>query len=664
MALTNTFIEDWKEFQYRKLQPMFPNLSKSQIMAVLQEDVDKNFQDRDSMIHNDYNDDMEIRQPLSVVYRFAKEKKPVLAGNGTLFYNQDKISSPIADLIDDRIETRKMYKNKMKDVLRERNQYEEGSKEYQELDELASYYNMMQMEAKVRINSIYGSFGAPTFQLYNKYTAASTTGTAQSLISATGVAFEAFIGNHVKFKTFSECLVFVENCISQEYKLDPMTIKRINDPNVVYEKLKDNFEEGVFDEDACGDLLFEYLEKLDREALTKIYYKNNLYNFCNNECIKEIIRNTFNHTDNFNDPNKVPDSIKGYMEELWAYCEEYVFYNFPYNEQINRLKNDKRKSVKLIDTDSNLIYVQPWVDYLMENVVPGCNTSMSGDTLMFACVNTLTYIVTEMLKELLWNFCGRCNVLERFRPRINMKNEFCFLKILFAPTKKRYTGKIVLQEGIPVSKIEIKGYDFKKAGVTEYVSERMTTIIKNRILVEGDVDIVGLLRDLDATEKEIYESLRNGERKFLLRMNCKDSSAYKNPESMGQVLSVLAWNTICPDDEIMLPDKLDVVLMKVPNEEALEPIREKFPVQYDRIKRLILNGPIKSFREKGMKYLALPNNIEKIPDWAIPLIDYDYISSRNLGTFNPINVSLGLPPIGSREQSHFGNIRYNTNVYI
>ena len=65
-----------------------------------------------------------------------------------------------------------------------------------------------------------------------------------------------------------------------------------------------------------------------------------------------------------------------------------------------------------------------------------------------------------------------------------------------------------------------------------------------------------------------------------------------------------------------------------------------------------------------MKYLALPNNIEKIPDWAIPLIDYDYISSRNLGTFNPINVSLGLPPIGSREQSHFGNIRYNTNVYI
>ena len=212
---TNTFLEDWKEFQYKKLQPMFPNIPKADIMEVLQQEIEQNFQDRESMIHNDYNDDMEIRQPLTVVYRFAKEKKPILAGNGTLFYNQDKISSPVADLIDDRIETRKMYKNKMKDVLRERNAYEEGTKEYQELDELAAYYNMMQMEAKVRINSIYGSFGAPTFQLYNKYTAAATTGTAQSLISATGISFEAFICDHVKFKTLIECLVFIEHCTCQ-----------------------------------------------------------------------------------------------------------------------------------------------------------------------------------------------------------------------------------------------------------------------------------------------------------------------------------------------------------------------------------------------------------------------------------------------------------------
>lgn len=664
MATSNTFIEDWKKSQYDKLRIMFPNKDKRLLIKVIEDDVEKNFQDRKSRIHNDYMDDMELDQPLSMIYKFAKEKKPILAGNGTLFYNQDKKASPIADLIDDRINTRKFYKDKMKEVMREMEKTEEGTPEYNQLQEDYAYYDMMQMEAKVRINSIYGSFGAPSFQLYNRYTAASTTGTAQSLISVTGISFEAFIGDHVKFKTVGECIVFMSNIVYEEYELPPLTIKQITDPNVVYDRMVNNFEDGVFNEDVYGDVLMEYICNLDSHNLTKIYYKNNIYKFVDNDCIKAVIRNIFDKADDFNNPNKPADSYKADIELLWSYCKEYVFYNHAYNERINRLKNDKRKSVKLIDTDSNLVYLQPWVDYLMKSVIPESNTHMTGDTLMFACVNTMVYLITEMLKELLWNYCGSCNVLERNRERINMKNEFCFLKILLAPTKKRYTGKIVLREGIPVNKIETKGYDFKKAGVTEFLTERMETIIKTRILKSGDVDIVGMLRDLDETEKDIFSSLQKGERKYLLRMNCKVQEAYKNPMSMGQVLSVLAWNTICPDNEIMVPDKLDVVLTKIPNADALEPIREKFPTEYNRIKTYLLEGVGSPFKDKGIKYIAIPNSLDRVPEWIIPLIDYDYISSRNLGTFAPILASLGLPQIGSRERNHFGNVRYKTDIYI
>ena len=116
MATSNTFIEDWKKSQYDKLRIMFPNKDKRLLIKVIEDDVEKNFQDRKSRIHNDYMDDMELDQPLSMIYKFAKEKKPILAGNGTLFYNQDKKASPIADLIDDRINTRKFYKDKMKEV--------------------------------------------------------------------------------------------------------------------------------------------------------------------------------------------------------------------------------------------------------------------------------------------------------------------------------------------------------------------------------------------------------------------------------------------------------------------------------------------------------------------------------------------------------------------
>ena len=110
----NVFLEDWKNQQYNCLAKMYPTLSKQQIMKVLDNDISTNFKDPDTIIHNDYMDDRELKQNLTLVYRFAKERKPILAGNGTLFYNQDKVSSPIADLIDDRIDTRTKYKNQMK----------------------------------------------------------------------------------------------------------------------------------------------------------------------------------------------------------------------------------------------------------------------------------------------------------------------------------------------------------------------------------------------------------------------------------------------------------------------------------------------------------------------------------------------------------------------
>ena len=38
-----------------------------------------------------------------------------------------------------------------------------------------------------------------------------------------------------------------------------------------------------------------------------------------------------------------------------------------------------------------------------------------------------------------------------------MKNEFCFTTLLLSNVKKRYVAKIVLKEGRPVVKTEIKG---------------------------------------------------------------------------------------------------------------------------------------------------------------------------------------------------------------
>lgn len=193
----------------------------------------------------------------------------------------------------------------------------------------------------------------------------------------------------------------------------------------------------------------------------------------------------------------------------------------------------------------------------------------------------------------------------------------------------------------------------------------MEKIIHDRITsISPNIDIPGIMTDLTRLEKQITDSLLNGERLFLMRMNCKQPNAYKNPYSMPQVLSVMVWNAIYPEQEIMLPDKLDVVYVDIPNASVLEKIRTTFPYEYERMKTVLFEGSLDIFREKGINYLAIPNSYEGIPEFIKPFIDFEYIKSRNLNTFKPITDALGNTDVGSRSNSHFSNIRRLSQIEI
>jgi hypothetical protein len=50
----------------------------------------------------------------------------------------------------------------------------------------------------------------------------------------------------------------------------------------------------------------------------------------------------------------------------------------------------------------------------------------------------------------------------------------------------------------------------------------------------------------------------------------------------------------------------------------------------------------KSIRTNGFNIIALPQNVETIPEWIIPLIDYEKIINDNVSKFNQILESLGI----------------------
>lgn len=646
VLLQSRFIHDWVEDNviYFKLQ--YPNADEKVLRKVLLDVAQEHTKNHNAYLHNDYQDDMRINTDLLKLYDWYYKNRPIAAGHGTFFYNQNVKKSPIQNVIDGRIAARKEYQ-KIRDTYIGPNG-DTSSYEYQ-------YFEMMQMEAKVKINAIYGAFGAKTFQLYNIYTASSTTGTAQSLISTTAMAFEAFLNNAVKFKSLGELVTMVGNVLEKdEHNLTIDGLTPITDPEMVYNLWKNQFESYS---PTYEPVIRNLLRHRSVEDLTRLYYNNNLFAFVENDMIMRRLVRIYDVTTEFRNPNNVPDNIKDDLEFIWEYCREFVFYNHAYTEQINRLKHDPRTRVILIDTDSNVINIKPWVDWTREKVWIRSTSVMNETDMQFSSVNILAYLVTRMARELLDRYANDCNVLPQYHKRLNTKNEFYFPKILLANVKKRYIGSIKLREGKQVNKIELKGHDFKKAGVNANIEKELMDIIKRDIIDDPLVNVVQLMTDTAKLENNIRDSIKRRERTYLVRMNCKVARSYAEPYSQGAFTGPILWNLLNPENLIMIPDKCDVVFISIPSERVLdEKLAPKFPKEAEIIRRNIFHGEIEQFKRNGVSYLALPNDDSKIPEWVYPVLDEERIVTRNMGTFYPVLKALTFITISAGDNMYSSNI--------
>lgn len=646
VLLQSRFIHDWVEDNvvYFKLQ--YPNADEKVLRKVLLDVAQEHTKNHNAYLHNDYQDDMRINTDLLKLYDWYYKNRPIAAGHGTFFYNQNVKKSPIQNVIDGRIAARKEYQ-KIRDTYIGPNG-DTSSYEYQ-------YFEMMQMEAKVKINAIYGAFGAKTFQLYNIYTASSTTGTAQSLISTTAMAFEAFLNNAVKFKSLGELVTMVGNVLEKdEHNLTIDGLTPITDPEMVYNLWRNQFESYS---PTYEPVIRNLLRHRSVEDLTRLYYNNNLFAFVENDMIMRRLVRIYDVTTEFRNPNNVPDNIKDDLEFIWEYCREFVFYNHAYTEQINRLKHDPRTRVILIDTDSNVINIKPWVDWTREKVWIRSSSVMNETDMQFGSVNILAYLVTRMARELLDRYANDCNVLPQYHKRLNTKNEFYFPKILLANVKKRYIGSIKLREGKQVNKIELKGHDFKKAGVNANIEKELMDIIKRDIIDDPLVNVVQLMTDTAKLENNIRDSIKRRERTYLVRMNCKVARSYAEPYSQGAFTGPILWNLLNPENLIMIPDKCDVVFINIPNERVLdEKLAPKFPKEAEIIRRNIFHGEIEQFKRNGVSYLALPNDDSKIPEWVYPVLDEERIVTRNMGTFYPVLKALTFITISAGDNMYSSNI--------
>ena len=532
----------------------------------------------------------------------------------------------------------------------------------------------------------------PSSPFYSLYSGPATTSSAQSVISTAYSTFEAFLGDNFYFYDINECfnwLKVANKKIDEDAFVDKW-IKR-HTAEEVFDKLKGMFIEW---KDSYEEMLMNYLKNLSSNRLTRIYYFNRLTEFTSDheEVImmnKVILDNTvvypvvndkdkdweskipkqfvgeFDNAKDYNafackkafmDPNSPPDEIKEDLKRLCDVYMKYVYLRYSVFDRIYRLKNFGRKSVVIIDTDSNIIALDRWIEFMYQ--VVACDSTIPKDNIDFILVNTITYTLSKVIEDTLLSYGKDSNIPEEFRPIYNMKNEFFMRRIAIGNTKKRYLSLFKLREGSLLNppKTDIKGFDFKKSVTSDICEKMFTELAEDYILKSDTIDVTLIIQKLREMEVMIRASIKKGEVDFLPIGNAKEISAYKDPSSEQSVRAVFAWNYLYPDKMIELPSKVKLVKLNIFTPEDMVKLQFSHRREYDIIMDKIFHDTTGFFisrkfdkkkneeqeKVKGLQCIAIPMN-ESIPEWLDPYIDYNTMVNNIMAPFKSVMELLKIP---------------------
>ena len=613
--MDSKYLKKYKERMCQAMMQANPTWKKKDVEKIVERTIEERLENPTVTLDNNYTHEQKDSTLLSVL-DWSLDRKPLIAGNGTFYKNQYEALNPTREMLDEWADNRKFFKKKM---FQAGEIYGTNSREYNDNDR-------KQLNEKINMNSYYGGSGAKTSAFYSKWSGPATTLTAQSVISTAEQTFEAFLADNYVFLNLTELIEWIRSILKKDFYLDDFIV-RVKRQDVIQHLLSRILNKEENDE----EILQNYLTDCTIDELTFLYYKNNMIQFIENhnpvkDMIIDILEkvenydhvnekdpqwlrcipskhydefknqsakkwNKFVNKEMFMDPNSPPDSIIKELDVLSECIIKYVYTEYLSFDRIYRLKNFFRNTVTVIDTDSNFLSLDILMNYLLNSVIEPDGYGRSQRHNEFVLINTITFIITKIIRITLDFYGKQSNIPEEYRGRFDMKNEFFDELLVIAEKKKRYITKQTLREGNynDPPKIDTKGFDFKKATTSEYAEKVFNQLIKDYVVTPEHVDVKSLINGLRAFKKEIITSIRNGERKFLPNGNAKEFGAYKEPGREQSVRGVLTWNYLYPDNQIELPAKISLVKMNIFNEEDMEDLERTHPEIHQTIMDKIFN---------------------------------------------------------------------------
>lgn len=269
--------------------------------------------------------------------------------------------------------------------------------------------------------------------------------------------------------------------------------------------------------------------------------------------------------------------------------------------------------------------------------------------------NIAGWLMGRIIAENYWLMTSQINVPEDKRPIINMKNEFYYGRIMLTKNKKNYAGIVNMQEGVILEKpdIDIKGLAIKKVSVTSTVRTYFTKMLVEDMLSPKTISLSKVISKYQALDNQIRMSLTNGEIDFLKPDKVNMIDSYKTPYQIQSVRGTLLWNQIFPENEISIPNKINIVKTTLNTIEDVE--NSNIPDIYkERIKNLF--SEIHELEKYGATVIAIPKTVDKIPEWMLPYIDIFTMVNDNMKPGKILLETLGFKEMNVMKQQIATNI--------
>lgn len=194
----------------------------------------------------------------------------------------------------------------------------------------------------------------------------------------------------------------------------------------------------------------------------------------------------------------------------------------------HRLRNMRRRTVVLSDTDSSAFTMDEWVKWWSGKFeISDRSIGLAG---------SLTYLAAGNIVNQLAILSRSMNIEDKLLNTLAMKNEFLWTLHVPAESSKHYYAYTVIQEGnvFAEPEAEIKGVHLKNSAVPVSIVKRGENLmhhILHTVHTNKKLKLRDILVEVIDIENTVIDSVMRGEAIYLKKTKIKDATAYaQGPE--------------------------------------------------------------------------------------------------------------------------------------